>query len=239
MSNALPVIGICGAVERARWTVWDQMALLAPLDYADSVQRAGGLAVLLAPDRRVVEEPGLLLDRIDGLLIAGGSDIDPETYGSPRDPQTGETNILRDGFELALARGAVERDMPVLGVCRGMQVINVAFGGTLVQHLPDRYGHEGHRPTPGSFAGSEHDVVLEEGSLAARVAGETSHSTLQHHHQGIDDLGAGLEVSGRAAGDGLVEAIEIPGRRFVLGVQWHPEADPASPVIGALVAAAG
>lgn len=238
MAEAVPVIGVCAAVERARWTVWDQMAVLAPLDYVDSVERAGGIAVLLAPDARVADDPGLLLDRLDGLLIAGGSDIDPETYGHPRDPQTGETNIDRDRFELALAREAVERDMPVLGVCRGMQVLNIAFGGTLVQHLPDRYGHEGHRPNPGSFSGSEHDVILEEGSLAARVAGETSHTTLQHHHQGVDEIGEGLVVSGHAADDGLVEAVEMSDRRFVLGVQWHPEADPASPVIGALVDAA-
>ena len=238
MGNSVPVIGICAAVERARWTVWDQPAVLAPLDYVDSVERAGGIAVLLAPDARVEARPGLLLDRIDGLMVAGGSDIDPSTYGADRDPETGETNLGRDRFELALAKAAVERDMPVLGVCRGMQILNIAFGGTLVQHLPDRYGHEGHRPTPGSFAGSEHDVLLDEGSLAARVAGETTHSTLQHHHQGIDSVGEGLVVTGRAAGDGLAEAIEMPGRSFVLGVQWHPEADPGSPFIGALVDAA-
>ena len=218
MGNSVPVIGICAAVEQARWTVWDQPAVLAPLDYVESVERAGGIPVLLAPDARVEAQPGLLLDRIDGLMVAGGSDIDPSTYGADRDPQTGETNIGRDRFELALAKAAVERDMPVLGVCRGMQILNIAFGGTLVQHLPDRYGHEGHRPTPGSFAGSEHDVVLDEGSLAARVAGETTHSTLQHHHQGVDEVGDGLVVTGRAAGDGLVEAIEMPGRSFVLGV---------------------
>lgn len=234
----MPVIGICAAVERARWTVWDQPAVLAPLDYTESVARAGGVAVLLVPDGRVEADPAIVLDRIDGLLIAGGSDIDPSTYGAPLDPQTGETNLGRDRFEIALARAAVERGMPLLGVCRGMQVLNIAFGGTLVQHLPDRYGHDGHRPNPGTFAGSEHDVVLEEGSLAARVAGETRHVTLQHHHQGIDEVGEGLVVTGRAADDGLAEAIEMPGGDFVLGVQWHPEADPDSPVIGALVDAA-
>jgi putative glutamine amidotransferase len=237
VSDRNPVIGICAAVERARWTVWDQMAALAPLDYVDSVRRAGGIAVLLAPDPRVTQDPDLLLDRIDGLLVAGGSDIDPSTYGAPLDDQTGETNLERDRFEVALARRAVERDMPVLGVCRGMQVLNVAFGGTLVQHLPDRFGHEGHRPTPGSFVGSEHGVRLEEGSLAARAAGEGEPSTLQHHHQGVDRLGDGLVATGWAVGDGLPEALEMPDRRFVLGVQWHPEADPGSPVIGALVRA--
>jgi putative glutamine amidotransferase len=234
-----PVIGICAAVERARWTVWDQMAALAPLDYVDSVRRAGGIAVLLTPDPRVTATPDLLLDRVDGLLVAGGSDIDPSTYGARRDSRTGETNLERDLFEIALARRAVERDMPVLGVCRGMQVLNIAFGGTLVQHLPDRYGHERHRPNPGSFAGSEHGVRLEEGSLAARVAGEREHSTLQHHHQGVDRVGDGLATTGWAVDDGLPEALEMPGRQFVLGVQWHPEADPESPFIGALVRACG
>ena len=231
------MIGICAAVERARWTVWDQMAALAPLDYVDSVRRAGGIPVLLAPDPVATASPDLLLDRIDGLLVAGGSDIDPATYGAERDPATGETNIERDRFEISLARRAVERDMPVLGVCRGMQVLNIAFGGTLVQHLPDRYGHEGHRPNPGSFAGSEHEVRLEEGSLAATTAGEPVHGTLQHHHQGVDRVADGLATSGWAVDDGLVEAVEIPGRRFVLGVQWHPEADPESPVVGAFVSA--
>lgn len=225
-------------MERARWTVWDQAVVLAPLDYADSVARGGGLAVVLAPDARATEQPDLLLDRIDGLLVAGGSDIDPSTYGANRDPQTGGTNLGRDLFEIALTRRAIERDMPLLGVCRGMQILNIALGGTLVQHLPDRYGHESHRANPGSFAGSEHDVLLREGSLAARVAGGTEHTTLQHHHQGVDRVADGLEVSGEGADDGLPEALEMPGRRFVLGVQWHPEADPRSPVIGALVAAA-
>lgn len=233
------MIGICAAVERARWTVWDQMAALAPLDYVDSVRRAGGIAVLLAPDPRVTEAPDLLLNRIDGLLVAGGSDLDPSTYGAERDRHTGETNLERDLFEISLARRAVERDMPVLGVCRGMQVLNVAFGGTLVQHLPDLYGHEAHRPAPGSFAGSDHGVRLQEGSLAASVAGGVEPATLQHHHQGVDALGDGLVATGWAVDDGLTEALEMPGRRFVLGVQWHPEADPGSPYIGALVKACG
>lgn len=237
MGKASPVIGICAAVERARWTVWDQMAALVPLDYVDSVHRAGGIPVLLAPDPRVTDDPDLLLDRIDGLLVAGGSDIDPSTYGAPLDEQTGETNLERDRFEISLARRAVERDMPVLGVCRGMQVLNIAFGGTLVQHLPDLLGHEGHRPNPGSFSGSEHRVRLEKGSLASKVAGEEEHSTLHHHHQGVDGIGDGLVATGWAVDDGLTEALEMPGGRFVLGVQWHPEADPGSPVIGALVRA--
>jgi putative glutamine amidotransferase len=129
--------------------------------------------------------------------------------------------------------------MPVLGICRGMQLINVARGGTLVQHLPERFGHHEHRRVVGTFDGADHDVALSEGSLAADVAGELAHATLSHHHQGVDCLGAGLVVSGTSALDELPEAIELPERRFVLGVQWHPEADPGSNVIAAFVAAAG
>jgi putative glutamine amidotransferase len=144
----------------------------------------------------------------------------------------------RDISELALARRAVERDVPVLGICRGMQLINVARGGTLLQHLPDRFGHQEHRRVLGSFDGAEHDVILEEGSLAAQAAGELAHVTRSHHHQGVDRLGAGLHVSGVSAIEDLPEAIELPGRSFVLGVQWHPEADRASSVVAALVRAA-
>ena len=125
--------------------------------------------------------------------------------------------------------------MPVLGICRGMQLINVAFGGTLSQHLPEELGHEEHRRTPGSFEGSEHDVRLTAGSLAARAAGEELHSTKSHHHQGVATLGDGLEVTGHSTIDDLPEAIEAPGRRFVLGVQWHPEADEQSRVVAAIV----
>ena len=144
----------------------------------------------------------------------------------------------RDGFEIALARGAIERDLPLLGICRGMQLLNVALGGTLLQHLPDSLGHGDHRKVSGSFEGADHDVTLNEDSLAARAAGESHHGTKSHHHQGVDCLGAGLLVSGVSALDELPEAIELPEKRFVLGVQWHPEADESSPVVGALVAAA-
>jgi putative glutamine amidotransferase len=144
----------------------------------------------------------------------------------------------RDAFEIALVRAAIERDIPVLGICRGMQLINVARGGTLLQHLPDRFGHQEHRRVVGSFDGAEHDVILAAGSLAADAAGEVAHVTKSHHHQGVDRLGDGLLVSGVSAMEDLPEAIELPGRHFVLGVQWHPEADQGSTVVGALVRAA-
>jgi putative glutamine amidotransferase len=215
-----PVIGLCAAVERARWTVWDDEAVLLPRAYATAVQRAGGLAVLLAPD--AVDDPDEFLRLLDGLILAGGAD-----YGVVPD---------RDAFEMALGLAAMERDMPLLGICRGMQVMNVARGGTLIEHLPDVVGHEDHRRVPGAFG--DHDVRLASGSLAARATGALTHATKSHHHQGVDALGDGLRATGWASVDDLVEAIEDPSRAFALGVQWHPEADPAAVEIAALVEAA-
>jgi putative glutamine amidotransferase len=233
-----PVIGICTALERARWSVWDQQAVLLPRNYVDAVQTAGGLALLISPDPAAVERPGEILDLIDGLMLAGGADIDPLAYGQEPHPETVDTVPERDACELALTREALARDMPLLGICRGMQLINVARGGTLLQHLPERFGHHEHRRVAGSFDGADHDVLLREGSLAASVAGELTHATKSHHHQGVDRVGEGLQVSGTSTLDGLPEAIELPGASFVLGVQWHPEADEASPIVGALVRAA-
>jgi putative glutamine amidotransferase len=233
-----PVIGICAALERAKWSVWDLQAALLPMSYITAVQRAGGMAVMLAPDPLVVEDPQEMLALLDGLVLAGGADIDPATYAQDAHPETVDTVPERDAFEVALARAAIERDMPVLGICRGMQLINVACGGTLLQHLPERFGHHEHRRVVGSFDGADHDVLLTEGSLAARAAGELHHPTKSHHHQGVDRLGEGLIVSGVSVLDELPEAIELPEASFVLGVQWHPEADPASLVVGALVGAA-
>jgi putative glutamine amidotransferase len=233
-----PVIGMCAALERARWSVWDLRAALLPYNYVEAVQRAGGLALMLPVDPAVVEDPDEALDLLDGLVLAGGADIDPGSYGRQAHVETVDTVPERDAFEIALTRGAIERDLPVLGICRGMQLINVACGGTLQQHLPDLFGHGEHRRVTGSFDGSDHDVRLIEGSLAARAAGELEHATKSHHHQGVERLGEGLVVSGVSTLDELPEAIELPDRRFVLGVQWHPEADTASSVIGELVAEA-
>jgi putative glutamine amidotransferase len=233
-----PVIGICAALERARWSVWDEEAVLLPRSYLTAVERAGGLAVMLPPDRAGGEDPSQLLALIDGLVLAGGADIDPSFYGQEAQADTTDTVPARDAFEIAMARAAIEREMPLLGICRGMQLLNVACGGTLLQHLPERFGHHEHRRVVGSFDGADHDVELRDGTLAMRVVGERHHATKSHHHQGIDRLGVGLEVSGVSAMDGLPEAIELTGARFVLGVQWHPEADETSSVVGALVAAA-
>jgi putative glutamine amidotransferase len=229
------VIGICAALVRARWGYWDQPAALLAYSYITAIQAAGGLAVMIPPDPELERDPDEILDRIDGLILAGGSDIDPSQYGEERHPETSRAVPVRDSFELALVGHAWERDMPLLGICRGMQLINVARGGTLIQHVPEEFGHDDHRPTPGSFDGADHDVRLSPGSKAALAAGEEVHYTLSHHHQGIAELGDGLEITGHSTLDDLPEAIEAPDHRFVLGVQWHPEADEQSRVVSTLV----
>jgi putative glutamine amidotransferase len=224
-----PVIGICSAVETARWAAWEVVVNLSPRNYSLSVNRAGGMALILPPDDVLAEGPDEVLDMLDGLILAGGSDIDPATYGALPHPEIGTTWPERDRFELALGTRALERDMPVLGVCRGMEMLNVIQGGTLSQHLDDLSLH---RHTPGVF--SDHGVRLEPGSLAARVVGAERTEVKSAHHQGLDQLGEGVVASGWAD-DGLVEAIELPDRAFAVGVLWHPEEDERSRVVGALV----
>ena len=233
-----PVIGMCASLEDVNFRVWNHSAVMLPRSYADAVQRAGGVAILLAPDDAVAERPDPVLGLLDGLLLAGGTDIDPMTYGAAPHPRTAaDTSSERDRFEVSLAHRALERDLPVLGICRGMQMLNVATGGTLEQHLPDVVGGERHSPSPGTF--TRHDVRLGPGSLAARAAGEERHEVSSHHHQGVAELGEGIVASGWAEPDDVVEAIEVPERRFALGVLWHPEEDVRSRVIAALVDAAG
>jgi len=229
-----PLIGVCAAVENANFGVWrEEPTVLLPLSYSRAIHGAGGMIAMLPPDRVATEDPGELLDRLDALVLGGGADIDPETHGGDPHAETVGTNPDRDRFEIALARAALERGMPLLGVCRGMQILNVACGGTLDQHLPDRLGHDGHRPTPGSWA--EHDVRLEPGSLAARAAGTDLLTVKTHHHQGVDAIPDGLTASAWAADDESVEAIESGDGGFVLGVLWHPEEDLEDRVIPALV----
>jgi putative glutamine amidotransferase len=230
-----PVIGICAVRERARWSFWDQPAHLVADTYVSSVQRTGAIAVLLPVDGRAPLE---LLDVIDGLLLIGGADIDPSSYGAQRDAELESTYRDRDDFEIALLEGAVERGMPVFGICRGMQIINVAFGGTLVQHLPELEGSNPHRKALGTFEGTEHTITLEPGSLTSEAAGELVHLARCHHHQAVDKLGEGLVVSGRAEVDGVIEALEADDGRWILGVQWHPEADERSQMMSAFVDAA-
>ena len=227
-------VGICAAVERARWGVWDQVITMAPRGYATAVQKAGGIALILPPDPRTeAAEP--ILEHIDALLLAGGADVNPATYGAKPHPETANTRPERDAFEVELTRRALERGMPVLGVCRGMHLLNVAVGGTLIQHLPDVVGHDEHRHTPGSFG--DHEVRLRPGSLAARAIGAERTAVKSHHHQGLDRLGDGVVATGWSEPDEVVEAIEMEGRPYALGVLWHPEEDERSRVIGSLVEA--
>jgi putative glutamine amidotransferase len=236
--SGMPLIGICAAIERVSWGAWTDLEVVhAPRNYGRAIAAAGGLPVVLAPELQTEAELDALLDRIDGVLLAGGADVDPSSYGADPDPHTKGTWPERDTFEISLMRRALEREMPVLGICRGMQLINVAQGGTLDQHVPERVGHERHREMPGTF--SRHRVQLEPGSLAERASGATgSGEVFSHHHQGIERLGDGLAISGRAADEETIEAIELPGAHYALGVLWHPEEDETSPVIGSLVDAA-
>jgi putative glutamine amidotransferase len=211
-----PVIGITTYAEQARWGVWDVATALAPMSYVSAVTSAGGRPLLVPPSEDAVEET---LDALDGLLFSGGSDLDPALYGAEPHPSVNGTRPDRDRAELALIGAALERDMPVLAVCRGMEVLNVARGGDLVQHLPDVVGHENHKHTPGVFG--DHDVDVEPGSRLGTVLGERA-PVKSHHHQGIGRLGAGL-VEVAWAEDGTIEGVEDPGRRFALGVLWHPE----------------
>ena len=225
-----PVIGIGAALEQARWAAWDRPALLSPRAYTRAVQAAGALALVLSPDDAVRERPDDLLGLLDGLLLAGGSDLDPATYGADPHRETSGWNSERDRFEVALARAALERDLPLLGICRGMQTMNVALGGTVDQHVESV---ELHRETPGVFC--DHEIELEPGSLAARTIGLERTSGRSHHHQGLGRLADGLAVTGRSMPDGLIEAVELPGRTFALGVLWHPEEDEQSRVVHAFV----
>jgi putative glutamine amidotransferase len=232
-----PLIGVCAAVENASFGVWrEEPAVLLPLSYARAIHGAGGMMAMLPPDRRATENPAELLDRLDALVLGGGADIDPEGQGVEAHPETVGTNPDRDHFEIALAQGALERGMPLLGVCRGMQILNVACGGTLDQHLPDRLGNDRHRPVPGSWA--EHDVRIEPGSLAARAAGAERLTVKSHHHQGVDAIPETLAASAWATDDESVEAIESSDGQFVLGVLWHPEEDADDQVIATLVESA-
>ncbi|TDC13348.1 gamma-glutamyl-gamma-aminobutyrate hydrolase family protein [Streptomyces sp. 8K308] len=227
---ARSLIGISSYLEdSARWGVWETPAALLPVGYHRHVQRAGGLAALLPPDAG----PGAAtaaVARVDGLVIAGGPDVDPARYGAARDPRTGPPAAARDAWELALIEAALAAGLPLLGICRGMQLLNVALGGTLRQHL------DGHQGRPGSFV--DHEVTPVPGSLLAGLLSPTPLAVPTHHHQAVAVLGAGLTATAHAA-DGSVEALELPtAESFVLGVQWHPEASDDPRLLSALVMAA-
>ena len=231
-----PIIGICASNETASWTVWQQQpAVLIGGAYVKAVQQAGGTVLLLAPDDAVDMR---MLDMVDGLLLPGGLDIDPSAYGAELEPGCENIDPARDQFELALTREALSRDMPVLGICRGLQVINVALGGTLEQDLESRLGSV-HRPSLGSLAeDSAHPVEFTEGSACARVAGASTAVVRSHHHQAVQLAGEGVAVAGRSAVDGVCEAVEVSDLGFAIGVQWHAEATPGDTFVSAFVAAA-
>lgn len=233
-----PLIGITANVEPVAFGAWQAPVAFVPCNYVDAVHRAGGRTLLLAPDPWACEEADAIVAPVDALLLSGGCDVDPGSYGAARHPETVHTDPERDLFEFALVAAAERAGIPVLGICRGMQVLNVARGGTLVQHLPDHVGHIEHRRTVGTFDGNRHPVALAEGSLAARVIGELEHDVASHHHQGVDEVGERLVVTGGSAFDALPEAVEDADGAWLLGVQWHPESDPGSRVVASLVQAA-
>jgi putative glutamine amidotransferase len=237
VGERIPSIGVTCNVEVVRYGIWTEAAAMVPLTYVGAVARAGGRPLLIAPTPHDLADPGGLLDLLDGVLVTGGADIDPGAYGAEPHPATDPATAERDRFELALVRAAAERDMPCLGVCRGMQIVNVAYGGTLEQHLADRLADDVHRGPEGSFSG--HAVDVEPGSLAALAAGATRVAVRSYHHQGIARVGAGLTVTARAAGDATAEAVEDATRRFMLGVLWHPEEDEADRLIAAFVRECG
>jgi putative glutamine amidotransferase len=206
-------------LDRAQTGVWDVTASFLPAQYFQGVTRAGGIAVLLPPQPVDADAADRVLDSLDGLLITGGKDVDPAAYGQQSHPETDRPDALRDAWELALLKGALQRDLPVLGICRGAQVLNVACGGTLHQHLPDVLGHNGHRAGNAVFTALPVRTVA--GTRLAALIGESAEVRC-YHHQAVAEVGAGLVVSGWDA-DGVVEALELPGENFVLAVQWHPE----------------
>jgi putative glutamine amidotransferase len=226
-----PVVGITSYAQEASWGVWRLPAALIPLDYVDAIERAGGRALVIPPAEDGVEET---LDALDAIVFSGGADVDPAHYGAEPHPETDTPQARRDAGEMALLHAALERDMPTLAICRGFQLLNVARGGDLVQHLPEAVGHDDHKQIPGEFA--VHPVEVKEGSRLGAIVGATPHVT-SHHHQALGRVGDGLVESAWAA-DGTLEGVEDPSQRFLVGVQWHPEAGDDAALFEALVAQA-
>ncbi|MGZ4562915.1 MAG: gamma-glutamyl-gamma-aminobutyrate hydrolase family protein [Mycobacterium sp.] len=218
-ASGRPVVGLTSYLEWVQTGIWDMPAGYLPADYFQGVVMAGGAAVLLPPQPAEPETVGSVLDSLHALVITGGYDLDPAAYGQQPHPTTDQPRVARDAWEFALLRGALDRGLPVLGICRGAQVLNVALGGTLHQHLPDVLGHDGHRAGNGVFTRLPVRTVA--GSRLAALVGESTAAPC-YHHQAIDKVGEELVVSAWDP-DGVVEALELPGDRFVLAVQWHPE----------------
>ena len=223
-----PVIGITSYAQEASWGVWRLPAALIPLDYVDAIERAGGRALVIPPAQDGVEET---LDALDAIVFSGGADVDPVHYGAEPHPETDTPQARRDAAEMTLLQAALERDMPTLAICRGFQLLNVARGGDLIQHLPEEVGNDVHKQVPGEFA--VHPVEVKEGSKLGGIVGAAS-SVTSHHHQALGRVGDGLVESAWAA-DGTLEGVEDPSQRFVIGVQWHPEASEDAALFDALV----
>ncbi|MEW1835267.1 gamma-glutamyl-gamma-aminobutyrate hydrolase family protein [Microbacterium sp. NPDC079995] len=219
-----PVIGLTTYLERATQGVWDVRASFLPQQYFDAVTASGGVAVLLPPQPSAQAAAAAVLDGLDGLILTGGLDVQPELYGAPRHPLTDPARADRDEWELALLAGARERRMPVFGICRGLQLINVAYGGTLHQHLPEALGTERYKIGGGVFA--ENTVEVDAETTLAGLVGAGPYTVHSYHHQGIDRLGEGLVATARTD-DGLVQAFEAPGDDYLVAVQWHPEENSA------------
>jgi putative glutamine amidotransferase len=219
LSASSPVIGLTTDLQQAKTGVWDVPASFLPQVYFDSVTKSGGIAVLLPPQPSSDEIVSRVLDSIDGLIVTGGRDVDPARYGQEPHPTTDAPSLERDAWEDALLRGAIERELPFLGICRGAQVLNVALGGTLIQHLPDVVGDTRYQLGGGTF--NEVLVDVESGSELAELVGAGVTAKV-YHHQAIDQLAEGLPVTARAP-DGVIEAVELPSVPFGIAVQWHPE----------------
>ena len=227
-------VGITAAIEHASWTVWRELdANVSPRTYSTEVEAAGAAAVILPAQAGDPDRVRTLLEPLDGLILSGGADLDPASYGAEPGPGTKGFRPERDAFEIALAKEALDGDLPILGICRGMQLLNVACGGTLDQHVANP---EIHLHTPGQY--SDHEVRLEPGSVAARAVGRERIAVRSHHHQGIGQLGDGVAATGWSEPDGLIEAIELPERPFALGVLWHAEEERRSRVVAGLCDAA-
>ncbi len=222
--TAPPVIGLTTYLQRAQTGVWDVHASFLPEVYFAAVHRAGGVPVLLPPQPLAEGVADAVLDRLDGLIVTGGGDVDPSRYGREPHPLTDQPNRLRDDWETALLEGAIARELPFLGICRGLQVLNVARGGTLIQHLDDVVDGSRYRLGNGVFARNE--VAVEPSSTLARVVGDATLPVKSYHHQAIEEVGEGLRVTARTD-DGIPQAVELESVPFGVAVQWHPEEDAA------------
>ncbi len=230
-----PVVGLTTYLEQARQGVWDVRASFLPAQYVEHVTACGAAAVLLPPQPAVDAAASAALDGLDAVILTGGPDVQPELYGADRHPATDPPRPDRDAWEFALLRHALDRAIPVLGICRGLQLINVAFGGTLHQHLPDVFGADRYRLGGGRFA--TNTVEVARGTRLAGLIGAGRADIRSYHHQGADRVGDGLVVAARSA-DGLVQALESAGDSFLVAVQWHPEEDENLRLFEGLVAAA-